>query len=74
MRATALPGHLAFGTWNLAYCTHRDGYSLHTLYRKAAGKAHTLLLVKDGGERAGLGICRGGSWWVWTSGLSRASG
>ena len=54
LRGTALPGHLKYGNWNLAYCTHRDGYSLHTLYRKAAGRAHTLLVVKDTGE------CRGG--------------
>ncbi|GAX76085.1 hypothetical protein CEUSTIGMA_g3528.t1 [Chlamydomonas eustigma] len=47
LAGSSLPGHLALGSWQLTYCTHRDGYSLHTLYRKASGKAHTLLIVQD---------------------------
>lgn len=45
---TALPGHLAFGSWRLVHCTARDGYSLQQLYRKAAGLQHTLLVVQVG--------------------------
>jgi hypothetical protein len=52
LAGSSLPGHLAFGTWKLAYSTHRDGYSLHTLYRKAAGLPHTVLVVQDSGEGA----------------------
>lgn len=33
--------------WALAYSTARDGTSLHTLLRKAAGAAPSLLVVKD---------------------------
>lgn len=29
----------------------RDGISLHTLYRKAAGKSPTLLIIKDQGGK-----------------------
>uniref|UniRef100_A0A7R9YSI3 Oxidation resistance protein 1 n=1 Tax=Chlamydomonas euryale TaxID=1486919 RepID=A0A7R9YSI3_9CHLO len=47
LSGSALPGHLAFGTWSLVYCTARDGYSLHNLYRRAAGLHSTLLVVQD---------------------------
>jgi hypothetical protein len=50
LAGSSLPGHLAFGSWQLTYCTHRDGYSLKTLYRKACGRPHTLLIVQDTSE------------------------
>ena len=58
--ASQLPGHFAVSPWHLAYCTHRDGYSLSTLYRKCAAsrsKEHiycSILVIQDsGGGRFG---------------------
>ncbi|MEW5314804.1 MAG: hypothetical protein WDW38_006273 [Sanguina aurantia] len=49
--AGAVPAHvmLASGAWTLEYSTARDGVSLHTLYRKAASKSPTLLVVREAG-------------------------
>eukprot|EP00798_Chlamydomonas_sp_ICE-L_P000838 gene838-33569_t len=44
-----LPPHFAHGSWKMLYCTQRDGISLNTLYRKAAGHAPSILVVKDTG-------------------------
>lgn len=49
LAGTALPPHLSFCSWGLAYATNRDGFSLHTLYRKVAGKAPTVVVIKDSG-------------------------
>jgi len=49
LAGSVLPGRFAYGRWQLVYCTERDGISLHTLYRKAAGKAPSVLVVKDTG-------------------------
>lgn len=40
---------LARGLWTLEYSTARDGVSLHTLYRKAANKSPTLIIVREAG-------------------------
>jgi hypothetical protein len=52
--ASQLPGHLSLSPWVLTYCTQRDGYSLHTLYRKCAAsrpsKEHlycSVLVIQD---------------------------
>ncbi|GLC41538.1 hypothetical protein PLESTM_001212500 [Pleodorina starrii] len=47
--AGAVPPRLAAGRWQLLYSSGRDGVSLRTLYRKAAGRAPTLLLVREAG-------------------------
>ncbi|KAL6759905.1 TLD-domain-containing protein [Haematococcus lacustris] len=47
--AGCLPARFKQSRWSLLYCTQRDGISLHTLYRKAAGKAPSLLVVRDSG-------------------------
>lgn len=44
--APALPQRTFACSWQLLYATHRDGISLHSLYRKAAGQAPTVLIVK----------------------------
>ena len=46
--SAALPPIHKGATWALAYSTARDGVSLHTLLRKAAGAAPSLLVVRDG--------------------------
>lgn len=43
----ALPARLRLCTWTLLYGSRRDGISLQTLYRRAAGRAPTLLVVSD---------------------------
>lgn len=45
----ALPARHRVSRWELCYCTQRDGISLHTLYRKAANKSPTVLIIKDAG-------------------------
>ncbi|GBF97371.1 hypothetical protein Rsub_11018 [Raphidocelis subcapitata] len=45
--AAALPPLHRFAPWRLVYSSSRDGTSLHTLLRKAAGAAPTLLIVRD---------------------------
>ncbi|GIL82720.1 hypothetical protein Vretimale_8294 [Volvox reticuliferus] len=47
--ASAVPARLAAGRWQLLYGSARDGISLRTLYRKAAGRAPTLLVVREAG-------------------------
>ncbi|EFJ41453.1 hypothetical protein VOLCADRAFT_107660 [Volvox carteri f. nagariensis] len=47
--AGAVPPRLASGRWQLLYSSARDGISLRTLYRNAAGRAPTLLLVREVG-------------------------
>ncbi len=47
--AGAVPARLAPGRWQLLYGSARDGISLRTLYRKAAGRAPTLLIVREAG-------------------------
>ncbi|GBF88193.1 hypothetical protein Rsub_00905 [Raphidocelis subcapitata] len=47
--AAALPARFRANSWALAYSTARHGISLQTLYRRAAGAAQTLLVVRDGG-------------------------
>lgn len=47
--AAGLPPMYQQRDWSLLYTTSRDGISLHTLMRKAAGYAPTLLVVRDGG-------------------------
>jgi hypothetical protein len=47
--AAALPPRFRTNAWALAYSTARHGVSLQTLYRRAAGAAATLLVVRDGG-------------------------
>ncbi|KAI8474831.1 MAG: TLD-domain-containing protein [Monoraphidium minutum] len=47
--AAALPPIHQGAEWSLVYSTGRDGTSLHTLLRKAAGAAPALLVVRDGG-------------------------
>lgn len=49
LAACAVPARNSLSSWRLLYCTHRDGISLNTMYRKAAGKSSTILLVKDTG-------------------------
>ncbi|KAG2498182.1 hypothetical protein HYH03_003937 [Edaphochlamys debaryana] len=48
--AGAVPARLAPGRWVLLYGSGRDGISLRTLYRKAAGRAPTLLIVREAGS------------------------
>lgn len=43
----ALPARVRLRTWTLLYGSKRDGISLQTLYRRAAGRAPTLLVVSD---------------------------
>ena len=45
----ALPAMYRMREWALAYSTKRDGISLKSLYRRASGKANTVLLVSDSG-------------------------
>lgn len=45
----ALPAMYRMREWTLAYSTKRDGISLKSLYRRASGKANTVLLVSDSG-------------------------
>ncbi|KAG2435847.1 hypothetical protein HXX76_007042 [Chlamydomonas incerta] len=47
--AGAVPARLAQSKWQLLYGSSRDGISLRTLYRKAAGRAPTLLIVREAG-------------------------
>ncbi|GFR52476.1 hypothetical protein Agub_g15045, partial [Astrephomene gubernaculifera] len=47
--AGAVPARLAPGRWQLLYGSARDGTSLRTLYRKATGRAPTLLVVREAG-------------------------
>jgi hypothetical protein len=44
----AMPGRTRLAAWQLAYSTRRDGISLRSLLRLAAGRAPTLLAVRDG--------------------------
>ena len=45
--AAALPGRTRLAAWKLAYSTRRDGTSLRSLLRAAAGRSPTLLAVCD---------------------------
>ncbi|KAG2451189.1 hypothetical protein HYH02_003796 [Chlamydomonas schloesseri] len=47
--SSAVPARLAQSKWALLYGSSRDGISLRTLYRKAAGRAPTLLVVREAG-------------------------
>ncbi|KAI8474756.1 MAG: TLD-domain-containing protein [Monoraphidium minutum] len=47
--AAALPARFRTSAWSLAYSTARHGISLQTLYRKAAGAAPTVLVIRDAG-------------------------
>ncbi|GIL55153.1 hypothetical protein Vafri_10748 [Volvox africanus] len=47
--AGAVPARLAARRWQLLYGSARDGISLRTLYRKAAGRAPTVLVVREAG-------------------------
>lgn len=45
----AVPKRLAQSNWNLLYSTEKHGFSLQTLYRKAAGVSPTILVVREFG-------------------------
>jgi len=47
---TALPNRFRMSTWDLLYSTDKHGFSLQSLYRKAAGISPTVLLIKDGAD------------------------
>jgi hypothetical protein len=45
--AAALPGRTRLAAWQLAYSTRRDGISLRSLLRLGAGRAPSLLAIRD---------------------------
>jgi hypothetical protein len=45
----ALPAMYRVRAWAMAYSSKRDGISLKSLYRRASGKANTVLVVSDTG-------------------------
>ena len=47
--AQALPARHRLSQWSLLYSTVRHGISLQTMYRKGAGVAPTVLVVRDTG-------------------------
>lgn len=46
----AIPKRMRQANWQLLYSTARHGYSLQSLYRRAAGFAPTILVIKDPAE------------------------
>ena len=58
--AAAVPARYRQARWTLLYSTQRDGISLHTLLRRAARKAPTVLVVRDFGRRGARALGSGG--------------
>lgn len=55
--AAFLPGRTRLAAWQLAYSTRRDGISLRSLLRLAAGRSPTVLAVRDGAGRVFGAFC-----------------
>lgn len=47
---SAIPPRFRHTTWNMLYSTDKHGFSLQTLYRKAAGIVPTVMVIQDGSD------------------------